>query len=213
MKKKKHFNKLKKEMLENDTLPLKSGATNLVLGEGNLDADVIFIGEGPGYWEDKKGRPFVGAAGKLLDQLLHSIKLKRKKGFTTGDSKDEVFISNVVCYRPPGNRDPGPDEISAFKPYIDRLIEIIKPRIIVTLGRFSMAKFLPGVKISIVHGKPFVVSWQGRSITVFPMYHPAAGLRSSEIKMKIFEDFQKLSQFREEVIKKEAKNVEQISLI
>ena len=134
---------LKKKMKEDMSLPLRKTAVNLVFGEGSSDAKLLFLGEGPGYWEDQKGRPFVGNAGALLNQLLYSIKLPR----------EEVFITNVVCYRPPENRDPLPEEIAAFEPYIDEMIEVIKPKVIVTLGRFSMAKFIPGVKITVVHGQ------------------------------------------------------------
>lgn len=209
-KKQKTLDKLKEKMSRDETLPLRKGATNLVFGEGNPDAKVMFIGEGPGYWEDQKGRPFVGNAGAFLNQLLHSIKLERKEGFTIGNRKDEVFITNVVNYRPPGNRDPLPEEIAAFSPYIDKMIEVIKPKVIVTLGRFSMAKFLPGVKISDVHGKLHTVVWKGREITIVPMYHPAAGLRNGEIKRRTVEDFQKLPEILKETDKIE---VEQISLV
>jgi DNA polymerase len=160
----------------------------------------MFIGEGPGYWEDQKGQPFVGNAGAFLNQLLQSIKLPR----------EHVFITNVVNYRPPENRDPLPEEIAAFSPYIDKMIEIIKPKVMVTLGRFSMAKFLPGVKISNVHGKLHTVVWKGREIIIIPMYHPAAGLRNGEIKRRTVEDFQKLPEILKETDKIE---VEQISLV
>jgi len=189
MSKKEELGQLKSEM-EKASLPLKKGATNLVFGEGNPDAKIFFLGEGPGYWEDVKGRPFVGQAGALLNQLLQSIKVAR----------NSVFITNVVCYRPPGNRDPLPEEIGAFQPYMDKMIEIIKPKIIVTLGRFSMAKFLPGVKISIVHGKVFDVNWKGREIKVVPMYHPAAALRKKDVMLETREDFLKLPELLKELI-------------
>jgi DNA polymerase len=205
--------RLKKEMSKDGDLPLRRGATNLVFGEGNPSADFMFIGEGPGYWEDKKARPFVGNAGALLNQLLYSIKLKRREGFTVGDSKDEVFITNVVCFRPPNNRDPEAEEIAAFQPYIDRMIKIINPKAVVTLGRFSMAKFLPGVKISSVHGKVRVVNWKGKEIAVVPMYHPAAGLRSGEIKRQLFEDFQKLPDILKDIDKDNEQNIEQMQLV
>jgi DNA polymerase len=198
--KQKALDKLKGKMNKDETLPLRKGATNLVFGEGNPDAKVMFIGEGPGYWEDQKGQPFVGNAGAFLNQLLQSIKLPR----------EHVFITNVVNYRPPENRDPLPEEIAAFSSYIDKMIEIIKPKMIVTLGRFSMAKFLPGVKISDVHGKLHTVDWKGREIIIVPMYHPAAGLRNGEIKRRTVEDFQKLPEILKETDKIE---VEQISLV
>lgn len=198
--KQKILEKLKQKMVKDETLPLRQGATNLVFGEGNPDAKIMFIGEGPGYWEDQKGRPFVGNAGAFLNQLLQSIKLPR----------EDVFITNVINYRPPGNRDPLPEEIGAFRPYIDKMIKVIKPKMIVTLGRFSMAKFLPGVKVSNIHGKPQTVVWQGREITVVPMYHPAAGLRNGEIKRRSIEDFQKLPEILKESDKIE---VEQMPLV
>jgi DNA polymerase len=168
-------------MSEDDSLPLKKLATNLVFGEGSANSDIVFIGEGPGYWEDQKARPFVGNAGKLLDQLLEHADLERK----------EVFITNVVHYRPPENRDPLPEELKAFGKYLDKIIQIIKPRIIVTLGRFSMAKFVPNVTISQVHGKARRINWNDLDIIVVPMYHPAAGLRNGDIKRKLYDDFYK----------------------
>lgn len=188
---------LRERMASDESLPLHEGATNLVFGEGNPDAKVMFIGEGPGYWEDQKGRPFVGNAGAFLDYLLRSIELPRA----------DVFITNVINYRPPGNRDPLPEEIVAFRQYIDKIIETIKPKVIVTLGRFSMAKFISGVKISNVHGKAHNLKWKGREMVIVPMYHPAAGLRSEEIKRKTVEDFQKLPE-----IIKEAETEQQTEL-
>ena len=173
----------------------------MVFGEGNPDTKIFFLGEGPGYWEDIKARPFVGNAGLFLNQLLQSIKVERK----------DVFITNVVCYRPPSNRDPFPEEIEAFEPYIDKMLEIIKPKIIVTLGRFSMAKFLPGVKISIVHGKAFDVNWRGRQIKVVPMYHPAAALRNGSVMLQIKEDFLKVPGLLKEMNSKiDAKQIQLI---
>ncbi len=205
--KKIQLNKLKKEMEKDVGLPLKKGSTNLVFGEGSENAQIMFIGEGPGYWEDVKGRPFVGPAGKFLDELLGVINLPR----------DSVFITNVICYRPPNNRDPSPEEIGAFQPYIDRMIGIINPQIIVTLGRFSMAKFIPGVKISAVHGKARNVYIKEKDIVVVPMYHPAAGLRRGEIKMQTIEDFKKLPAALENInldkVKIKEQNVKQMHLI
>lgn len=182
MTKKEKLKKLKHKILKDKDLPLREGSTNLVFGEGDPDPKALFIGEGPGYWEDIKGRPFVGNAGKLLDQLLQSIKVERR----------DVFITNVIFYRPPGNRDPKPAEILSFQPYIDEIIEVIKPKVIVTLGRFSMRKFLAGAKISSVHGKPHVVNWKGRDVMIVPMYHPAAALRNGLIMSQIKQDFLKL---------------------
>lgn len=161
---------------------LYKNATNPVPGEGNSEAEIMFVGEGPGFWEDKKGRPFVGQAGKLLDDLLQLIKVRRK----------DVWIGNLIKHRPPGNRDPLPEEIKACSIWINKQIEIISPKIIVTLGRFSMSKFLLQGKITQIHGTPYEVDWEGRKITVFPMYHPAAALRNAKIMKEIKEDFLKL---------------------
>jgi uracil-DNA glycosylase family 4 len=203
MEKKKFLQEVKKQMLANKSLPLRKGATNLVFGEGSPDAEMFFLGEGPGYWEDQKGRPFVGNAGALLNQLLYSIKVPREK----------VFITNVICYRPPENRDPLPEEIAAFQPYIDKIIEIINPKAVVTLGRFSMGKFLPNVKITAVHGKPYEVNWKEKTILVVPMFHPAAALRSSTVMEMIKEDFLKLPKIIEEFKNKSSElKLEQMKL-
>ena len=152
---------LRKEIELDTSLPLIEA--NLVFGEGNESADVMFIGEAPGFNEDREGRPFVGRAGKLLDKLIEAIGWKR------GD----VYITNVVKRRPPGNRDPLPDEIAAYKPYLERQIEIINPKIIAPLGRFAMAHFIENGMISRDQGKVF---WLGDRL-VIPLYHPAAALR------------------------------------
>ncbi len=181
----------------------------MVFGLGNPDSEILFIGEGPGYWEDQKSEPFVGNAGKLLDSLFSSIELERK----------DVFITNVVHHRPPENRDPLPEEIEAYGKYLDEIIRIINPKMIVTLGRFSMGKFLPGVKISAVHGKKFSVNWEDKSIIVVPMYHPAAGLRSLGVKHQLESDFRKLPEVLEEVERQvnleeeKEKQAEQMNLI
>lgn len=212
MNKEKQLTELRKKALADENLPLKKGATNLVFGVGNPEAKMIFIGEGPGYWEDVKAEPFVGPAGKLLDRLLNLIGIKRS----------EVFITNVVMHRPPENRDPSPEEIAAYQPYLDGVIEIISPSLVVTLGRFSMAKFLPTAVISKVHGQMFPIDWHGQSFGVVPMYHPAAALRSNDIMVKIREDFLKLPEFLKaaknkiEMVKKEENSAlpeeEQMSL-
>jgi uracil-DNA glycosylase family 4 len=149
-----------------------------VPGEGPANAQVMLIGEAPGWNEDQQGRPFVGAAGKFLEELLASA------GMTRG----EVFITNVVKSRPPGNRDPLPDEIAACAPYLERQIEVIDPEVIVTLGRFSMARWFPGERISRIHGQPKRV---GRRLIV-PMYHPAAALHQQSLRTTIEEDFARL---------------------
>lgn len=200
MNKQEELLKLKKEMEDDKSLPLREGATQLVFGDGNPNAEVYCLGEGPGYHEDRQGKPFVGQAGQLLNRLLESINLKR----------EDVYISNVVRFRPPQNRDPLPEEIAAFQPYVDREIEIINPKIIVTLGRFSMGKFLPYAKISSVHGKPAVIEWRNKKIIVVPMYHPAAALRAGAIMQQIKEDFKVIPEMLEEVkIKEKIKTEEE----
>lgn len=157
---------------------LHRSANNGVPGEGNPDARIVIIGEAPGWHEDKQGKPFVGNSGKFLTELLEKAGLKR----------DEVFITNVVKHRPPGNRDPLPDEIMACSVYLERQIAAIDPDVIVTLGRFSMAKYFPGEKISKIHGEAKDVG--GRFVV--PMYHPAAALHNGALRSTIEEDFQKL---------------------
>jgi uracil-DNA glycosylase len=153
--------------------------TKAVPGEGNPNAQIMLIGEGPGWHEDQQGRPFIGAAGKFLNELLAIAGLDR----------ESVFITNVVKCRPPGNRDPMPDEIAACAPYyLDRQIDVIDPAIIVTLGRFSMARWFPGEKISKIHGQP---KRDGKRLIV-PMYHPAAALHQSALRGAIEDDFAKL---------------------
>jgi len=152
-----------------------------VPGEGPAEAQILFIGEGPGFFENEQGRPFVGQAGKLLDSLLVEIGLERSK----------VYITNVVKCRPPGNRDPLPEELTACNDYLERQIAALQPRVIVTLGRYSMAKFLPTAKISEVHGQSRWV--KGRLIA--PMYHPAAALHQPSLKPALVKDFQKLPEY------------------
>jgi DNA polymerase len=152
--------------------------TNPVPGSGDPHADVMFVGEGPGWHEDQQGLPFVGASGKFLDELMGIAGLKRA----------DVFITNIVKNRPPGNRDPLPDEIAACNVYLDRQIAVIQPAVIVTLGRFSMGKWFPSDKISKIHGQPRRFG----TFTVVPMYHPAAGLRAPAVREQIEADFAKL---------------------
>ncbi len=156
---------------------------NPVPGEGPEDAKVMFIGEAPGFHEDRQGRPFVGASGHYLDELLEEIGLKR----------EDVFITNVVKCRPPGNRDPKPDELKACAPYLDRQIEIIKPKVIVTLGRFSMERYFPGASITRIHG---IHKRIGGAICM-PTFHPAAALRQQKWREQIREDFQKIPELLE----------------
>lgn len=178
MTKYKKLHNLKDEMEKDESLPLKKGAIKLVFGSGNTEAKILLIGEGPGRNEDLQELPFVGQAGKLLDKLLELASLERKK----------VFITNIVHHRPPENRDPLPNEIVSYGKYLDKIIDILKPKIIITLGRFSMAKFLPDVFISDVHGKEFKL----KEFAVIPMYHPAASLRNGKILELEKQDFVKL---------------------
>lgn len=159
---------------------LARGRTRAVPGEGPAKAEILFVGEGPGYHEDQQGRPFVGPAGKFLEELLASVGLGR----------EEVFIANIVKCRPPGNRDPLPPEIQACSKYLDRQVELIGPRMIVTLGRYSLARFFPGQSIGKVHG-----TWRESDGTkLFAMYHPAAALHQQSLKQTIEADMLKIPQ-------------------
>src|SRR3989339_1085178 len=161
MTKKEKLHNLKDEMEKDESLPLKKGANKLVFGSGNTKANILAVGEGPGRTEDIQGLPFVGQAGKLLDKLFFLAEIERK----------DIFITNIVHHRPPENRDPLPEEIISYGKYLDKIIEIIDPKIIITLGRFSMAKFLSNVFISNVHGKKFEILFKDKKIVVIPMYH------------------------------------------
>ena len=154
--------------------------TKAVPGEGDPDTEVVFVGEGPGFNEDREGRPFIGRAGDLLVKLLGSIGWRRQ----------DVFITNVVKCRPPDNRDPQPDEIAACAPYLQRQLAILDPAVVVTLGRFSMGTFMPGAKISQVHGtvRPVDPTTGARAALVFAMYHPAAALRTPAIERESYAD-------------------------
>jgi len=159
---------------------LAKGRTQVVPGEGNPQAEVLFIGEGPGFHEDQQGRPFVGPAGKFLDELLQAAGLRRA----------EVYICNVVKCRPPNNRDPFPIEIQTCSQWLDAQLALIRPKVIVTLGRYSLARYLPGQSISKVHGKPLVKE----GVTVVPMFHPAAALHQASLRATIEADFARLPQ-------------------
>ena len=163
--------------------PLSRGRTNAVPGEGNPHAEVMFIGEGPGFQEDRLGRPFVGPAGKLLDGLLASM----------GVVREDVFIANMVKCRPPDNRDPAPAELAACTKYLDRQIELVNPKLIVTLGRFAFGRYFPGEGITKARGK--LREKDGRKI--FPVLHPAAVLRREELRPTMIEDFKAISEILE----------------
>lgn len=158
--------------------PLHRCRTKAVPGEGPEHAAIMFIGEAPGFHEDQQGRPFVGAAGKFLEELLASIGLRRS----------DVYIANVIKCRPPGNRDPLPDEIEACRPFLERQIELVRPQLIVTLGRFSMARAFPKARISDVHGQARKIG----GILYYPMYHPAAALHQPSLRREIEEDIRRI---------------------
>lgn len=162
---------------------LRAGATQLVFADGSPEAQIVFIGEAPGVNEDKQGKPFVGAAGKFLDEMLGTINLKRS----------DVYITNIVKYRPPANRDPEPDEIKAFMPFLTRQIEIIKPKLVIFLGRHAMNAFLPELKISQVHGQPKRKDGQ----VYLPLFHPAAALYNGGQRQTLIDDFAKIPKILE----------------
>lgn len=170
------LDKLAQEIVDKKISPeLAAGAKQLVIGDGNADADIVFIGEAPGAKEDEQGIPFVGAAGKFLNEMLAAIGLERS----------DVYITNIVKYRPPGNRDPLPAEIKAFVPYLERQLDIISPQLIVFLGRHSMNVFLPELRISQAHGRAFRKN--GR--VFLPLYHPAAALYNGGMRQQLMDDF------------------------
>jgi DNA polymerase len=152
------------------------------MGDGNINADIVFIGEAPGKKEDESGLPFVGAAGKFLNEMLTNI----------GMDRGDVYITNIVKYRPPKNRDPRPDEKKTFWPYLVRQLNIIQPKIVVTLGRHSMEYFLPEQKISTIHGQPEQIKFDDLKMTIVPLYHPAAALYNGSLRATLIEDFNKL---------------------
>ena len=170
--------------------PLHSTRTNTVPGEGPVPADIMFIGEGPGKNEDLQVRPFVGAAGKLLEELLQGI----------GKSREEVFIANVVKCRPPGNRDPQSEEVQSCWSYLERQVALVDPKLVILLGRHAMDRFLPGQKISNDKGKPKRREITGLGVRVYmPIYHPAAALYNPNLKESLAEDFAKIDPILEKI--------------
>ena len=165
--------------------PLSGGRTNAVPGEGPADAEIMFIGEGPGYQEDRQGRPFVGPAGQFLDELLASI----------GMTRQHVFIANMIKCRPPQNRDPSPSEMATCSKYLDRQIELIAPKIIVTLGRFALSRFFPGESITRARG----TLWEKDGLFIYPVLHPAAALHRQELRPTILEDFKAIPALLDQV--------------
>lgn len=161
---------------------LAGQATQLVMGDGSLNADIVFIGEAPGKNEDLQGKPFVGASGKFLNEMLAAAGLERS----------DVYITNVVKYRPPNNRDPKKSEKQAFLPYLLRQLEVINPKVVVTLGRHSMEYFLPGAVIGDVHGQTHDVTIDDKTWRVVPLYHPAAALYNSSLRQTLVDDFMRI---------------------
>jgi len=173
------LDKIQQQILDDKVCPdLAKQATQLVFGEGNPDTDIVFIGEAPGKNEDEQGIPFVGAAGKFLNEMLEMIGFKR----------EDIYITNIVKYRPPNNRDPYPDEKQAFLPYLEAQLSVIKPKIVATLGRHSLNCFLPELSISQVHGQPKRLKGQ----VYLPLFHPAAALYNASMKQTLVDDFTKI---------------------
>lgn len=171
---------LRADILDRNLCPeLAKTAIQLVLGDGNPDASIVFIGEAPGKKEDEQGLPFVGASGRFLNEMLAGA------GLVRGD----IYITNIVKYRPPNNRDPSPEEKAAFWPYLMRQLEIINPKVIITLGRHSGAAFIPDLVISKDHGQARKVSYHQSQFLVIPLYHPAAALYNGSMRQVLIDDF------------------------
>lgn len=190
------LDQIRADIITDNVCPhLAKEATQLVFGDGNPDSDIVFIGEAPGRQEDEQGLPFVGASGKFLAQMLGSIHLSRQ----------QVYITNIVKYRPPGNRDPEPDEKKVFLPYLIRQIDVIQPKLIVTLGRHSGMQFLPDLHISTDHGNPKMISLMLEKGTIktviLPLYHPAAALYNGSQRQILMDDFQLIPQILEKLRK------------
>ena len=174
------IDQIKADIIANNVCPeLAETATQLVIGDGNLDAEIVFIGEAPGKNEDIQGLPFVGAAGKFLNEMLAHAGLERS----------DVYITNIVKYRPPNNRDPLPEEKKAFWPYLVRQLDVIDPKVVVTLGRHSMEYFLPEAKISVIHGQAKRITFGDHKLVIVPLYHPAAALYNGSMRETLIEDF------------------------
>lgn len=186
MSKQQQLDDLAQQIKDQNICPeLAEQATQLVFGSGNPNADIVLIGEAPGKNEDLTGEPFVGAAGKFLNEMLATINLKR----------EDIYITNIVKYRPPNNRDPFPDEKAAFLPFLQEQLNIIEPKLIVTLGRHSMDSLLPGLKISEVHGKP--KRYNGR--VYLPLFHPAAALYNGGLRQTLLDDFSNIPNILEKI--------------
>ena len=174
------LDQIRADILEKNICPeLAAQAHNLVMGDGNLNAEIVFIGEAPGKNEDEQGLPFVGAAGKFLNEMLAQAGMERS----------DVYITNIVKYRPPNNRDPLPEEKKAFWPYLARQLDVIAPKVVVTLGRHSMEYFLPDAKISQIHGEAKRITFGDKKIVIVPLYHPAAALYNGGMRQTLIDDF------------------------
>lgn len=182
---------LKADILNANICPdLAETATQLVMGDGRADAKIVFIGEAPGKQEDEQGLPFVGASGRFLNEMLEAAGLVRS----------DVYITNIVKYRPPNNRDPLPEEKREFWPYLMRQLEIIDPKVIITLGRHSMECFLPEAKISQQHGKPKKVKYHDSEFLVIPLYHPAAALYNGSMRQTLIDDFLRAKAYADQAL-------------
>ncbi len=176
---------LEEEIIASNITPeLAEQAIQLVIGDGNLNTEIVFIGEAPGKKEDEQGIPFIGSAGKFLNVMLEEA----------GMNRGDVYITNIVKYRPPKNRDPSTAEKAAFWPYLLKQLEIIQPKVVVTLGRHSMGYFLPEASIGEVHGQPHQVTFGEQTLTVIPLYHPAAALYNGTLRQTLIDDFLKVPQ-------------------
>lgn len=188
--KQKLLDELNEKMNNDCACALKSTAINMVAGDGNADADIMFIGEAPGKKEDEQGKPFIGAAGKFLSEMLASIGLKR----------EDVYITNVVKYRPPNNRDPLPQEVADCWPWLTAQIQLINPKLIVPLGRHAMERFIQDKKISEVHGRIFEIDILGFGKRYYyPLYHPAAALYNGSMRMVLLEDFSRIPKLLKQI--------------
>jgi len=180
MDKQAQLDRVRKMIIDGNVCPdLASQATNLVMGDGNVNAEIVFIGEAPGKNEDEQGLPFVGAAGKFLNEMLAAA----------GMDRSDVYITNIVKYRPPNNRDPLPEEKKAFWPYLLKQLQIIEPKVVITLGRHSMEYFLPGMYISQIHGKAKRIQFGDNKLVIVPLYHPAAALYNGSLRQTLIDDF------------------------
>ncbi len=193
MDKQKKLENIHKKWIKECDCELKKTATQAVPGYGSANADIVFIGEAPGKQEDKHGRPFVGAAGKFLDEMLGVIKLKR----------EDIYITNIVKYRPPNNRDPLPEEKAACRAWLLEELKIIKPSLIVFLGRHAMNNFFPELKIGNTHGKLLIKSFKNMETKYFfPLYHPAAALYNGSMREVLIKDFKKIPKLLKEIEKR-----------